>query len=66
MTGRRVRVHPVFYARLMLALQELTHGVDAEMEVVNQHLPGFVDRFAVEWDSRLFPVTPLRGLSTAS
>jgi hypothetical protein len=45
-----VRTHPLFYARLHLALLGVADAIDSEVEYVGRHLPEVEARFADHWD----------------
>jgi hypothetical protein len=47
---RPVRTHPLFFARLHLALLGLADAIDSEVEYVGRHLADVEARFAASWD----------------
>ena len=47
---RPVRVHPIFYARLHLALINFDDSVEAEVEFVSRHLADTETLFSEDWD----------------
>lgn len=46
----RVSTHPLFYARLHLALLGMEDAIDSEVEYVGHHLRAVEQRFAENWD----------------
>lgn len=48
--SRPVRVHPIFYARLHLALIDFDDSIEAEVEFVGRHLANTETMFAEHWD----------------
>lgn len=49
--SRPVRVDPVFYSRLHLALDDFDDSVEAEVEFVGRHLTAVEEAFANQWDT---------------
>jgi hypothetical protein len=48
--ARTVRTHPLFYARLHLALLAVADAIDTEVEYIGRHLSEVEARFANSWD----------------
>lgn len=49
--SRPVRVDPVFFLRLHLALRDFDDAVEAEVEFVGRHLTTVEEAFANQWDA---------------
>ena len=48
--ARRVRVHPIFYARLHRLLSGFEHAIEPEVEFVGRHLATVEQTLADYWD----------------